>query len=89
MGLDERIHRFIWEASGNPYLVETLERYFSLSLRIWYVVLDRVPGLGHAVSDQAELLRALTVHDAQRARTIMREHVLAFQREIIAAFSRS
>ena len=58
MRLDERIHRFVWEASGNPYLIETLERYFSLSLRIWYVVLDRVPGLGHAVHDQAELLRA-------------------------------
>jgi len=88
MGLDERIHRFIWEAAGNPYLADTLERYFSLSLRIWYVVLDRVPGLGHAVHDQAELLRALTAHDAQRARAVMREHVLAFQREIIAAFSR-
>ena len=60
MGLDQRIHRFIWAATGNPYLAETLERYFALSLRIWYVVLDRVPGLGHAVHDQAELLRALT-----------------------------
>ena len=88
MGLDERIHRFVWEASGNPYLVDTLERYFSLSLRIWYVVLDRVPGLGHAVHDQAGLLQAVTGRDAQRARTVMRDHVLAFQREIIAAFSR-
>jgi DNA-binding GntR family transcriptional regulator len=88
MRLDERIHEFIWQASGNPYLVDTLERYFSLSLRIWYVVLDRVPGLGHAVHDQTDLLRALTARDGQRARTIMREHVLAFQREIIAAFSK-
>jgi DNA-binding GntR family transcriptional regulator len=89
MRLDQRVHGFVWEASGNPYLVDTLGRYFSLSQRIWYVVLDRVPGLGHAVHDQAELLRALTARDAQRARTIMREHVLAFQREIIAAFSRN
>jgi DNA-binding GntR family transcriptional regulator len=88
MRLDERIHRFVWEASGNPYLVETLERYFALSQRIWYVVLDRVPGLGHSVHDQAELLHAVSGRDAQRARTLMREHVLAFQREIIAAFSR-
>ena len=49
MRTDERIHRFTWEASGNPYLTETLERYFTHSLRIWYLVLDRVPGLGHAV----------------------------------------
>ncbi len=88
MGLDRRIHSFIWAASGNPYLIDTLERYFSLSLRVWYVVLDRVPGLGHAVHDQVDLLRALIDRDAQLARTIMREHVLAFQRDIIAAFSR-
>jgi DNA-binding GntR family transcriptional regulator len=89
MAVDRRIHAFVWEASGNPYLVDTLERCFSLSLRIWYVVLDRVPGLGHAVHDQTELLRAVADRDAQRARTLMRDHVLAFQREILAAFSRS
>ena len=88
MRFDERIHRFTWEASGNPYLIETLERYFTLSLRVWYLVLDRVPGLGHAVHDQAALVDALLERDGPRARAIMREHVLAFQREIIAAFSR-
>jgi DNA-binding GntR family transcriptional regulator len=88
MRFDERIHHFIWEASGNPYLVETLEQYFTHSLRIWYLVLDRVPGLGHAVHDQTHLLEALLSRDGARARNIMREHVLAFQREILAAFSR-
>jgi DNA-binding GntR family transcriptional regulator len=88
MRFDERIHRFTWEASGNPYLVETLEHYFTHSLRIWYLVLDRVPGLGHAVHDQMHLLEALLERDGARARTVMREHVLAFQREILAAFSR-
>jgi DNA-binding GntR family transcriptional regulator len=89
MRFDERIHHFVWEASGNPYLIETLERYFTHSLRIWYLVLDRVPGLGHAVHDQLHLLEALLDRDGARARSIMREHVLAFQREILAAFSRS
>jgi DNA-binding GntR family transcriptional regulator len=88
MRFDERIHRFTWEASGNPYLIQTLERYFTHSLRIWYLVLDRVPGLGHAVHDQLHLLEALLERDGARARSIMREHVLAFQREILAAFSR-
>jgi DNA-binding GntR family transcriptional regulator len=88
MHFDERIHRFIWEAAGNPYLVQTLERYFTHSLRIWYLVLDRVPGLGHAVQDQGQLLEALLARDGARSRSIMREHVLAFQREIMAVFSR-
>jgi DNA-binding GntR family transcriptional regulator len=89
MRFDERIHRFTWEASGNPYLVETLERYFTHSLRIWYLVLDRVPGLGHTVHDQVHLIEALLDRDGARARTIMREHILAFQREILSAFSRT
>lgn len=88
MRFDERIHRFTWEAAGNPYLVETLERYFTHSLRIWYLVLDRLPGLGHAVHDQTHLLEALLAGDASRARDIMREHVLDFERELLAAFSR-
>jgi DNA-binding GntR family transcriptional regulator len=89
MRFDERIHRFTWEASGNPYLSETLERYFTHSLRIWYLVLDRLPGLGHAVHDQMHLLEALLAGDGDRAGRIMREHVLDFQREILAAFSRT
>ena len=89
MRFDERIHRFTWEAAGNPYLEETLERYFTHSLRVWYLVLDRLPGLGHAVHDQTHLVEALLEGDSERARTIMKEHVLDFQRELLAAFSRT
>jgi DNA-binding GntR family transcriptional regulator len=89
MRFDERIHRFTWEAAGNPYLVETLERYFTHSLRVWYLVLDRLPGLGHAVHDQAHLVEALLEGDSDKARAIMKEHVLDFQRELLAAFSRT
>jgi DNA-binding GntR family transcriptional regulator len=89
MRLDERIHRFIWEAAQNPYLAQTLERYFTHSLRIWYVVLDRVPTLGHTVHDQTQLIEAVLDRNGPHARTIMHEHVLAFQRAILAAFSRT
>ena len=89
MRLDERIHRFIWEAAQNPYLAQTLERYFTHSLRIWYLVLDRVPTLGHAVHDQTQLIEAVLDRNGPHARTIMHEHVLAFQRAILAAFSRT
>src|SRR4051812_38424446 len=88
MRTDERIHRFIWDAARNPYLSQTLERYFTHSLRIWYLVLDRVPTLGHAVHDQTQLLEAILDRSGPHARTIMHEHVLAFQREILSAFSR-
>jgi DNA-binding GntR family transcriptional regulator len=88
MAFDEAIHRLVWEGSRNPYLIATLERYFALSLRVWYVVLDRVPDLGSAVFDHAKLLEAILDHDTATARALMHEHVTEFEREIIAAFSR-
>jgi DNA-binding GntR family transcriptional regulator len=88
MALDQAIHRLVWDGARNPYLTETLERYFVLSLRVWYVVLDRVPGLGPTVFDHARLLEAILACDAPRAGTLMREHVTEFERAIVAAFAR-
>jgi DNA-binding GntR family transcriptional regulator len=88
MAMDESVHRLAWEGSRNPYLIETLERYFVLSLRVWYVVLDRVPGLGAAVFDHARFLEALLAGDAPTARALMHEHVSEFEHEIMAAFNR-
>ena len=45
MALDARVHRFMHQCAGNPYLEETLGRYLNLSLRIWHLVLDRLPHL--------------------------------------------
>ena len=87
MRFDQRIHRFTWDAAGNPYLCETLERYFTLSLRVWYVVLESVPGLGPTVHDQTRLLEALLARDAVAARRLMRDHIAAFHAQIAEAFA--
>jgi DNA-binding GntR family transcriptional regulator len=86
MHIDEAIHRLAWDGSRNPYLIDTLERYFALSQRVWYVVLDRVPALGTAVLDHERLLESILAREPDRARALMREHVVAFEREIMAAF---
>ena len=39
-----------------------------LSLRVWYVVLDRVPGLATAVLDHAQLLEAILGRRRRSAR---------------------
>jgi DNA-binding GntR family transcriptional regulator len=85
MRLDERIHRFAWRASDNPYLEATLEGYYALSLRVWHLVLDRVPSLPGAVHEHAVLLEALLSGDGARAETLMREHVNAFERQVLEA----
>jgi DNA-binding GntR family transcriptional regulator len=82
MRLDAQVHRFIYRASGNPYLQATLERYLNLSLRIWYLVLDRLPHLFDRVHEHRELLVAVRTQDAERARAIAAEHVATFEGEI-------
>lgn len=82
MALDARVHRFIYRCAGNPYLEQTLTRYFNLSLRIWHLVLDRLPHLFTRVHEHDDLLRAIEAGDAAKARKVLSEHVATFEREI-------
>jgi DNA-binding GntR family transcriptional regulator len=82
MRLDQQIHRQIYGAARNPFLETTLERYFNLSLRLWYLVLDRDVGLREALEEHVELLRAILSGDPDRAEASMRRHVTGFEREI-------
>jgi DNA-binding GntR family transcriptional regulator len=82
VALDARVHRFVYRCAGNPYLEETLSRYFNLSLRIWHLVIDRVPHLAASVLEHRALLIAIRDGDADRARAIAGEHVITFAREI-------
>ena len=82
MHLDQRIHRTIYGAAHNPFLASTLERYFNLSLRLWYLVLDRQVGLRQAVDEHVALLEAVLAGDGDLAESIMRKHVTGFEREI-------
>jgi DNA-binding GntR family transcriptional regulator len=82
MGLDARIHRFVYRCAANPYLRNTLEHYLNLSLRIWYLVLGRLPHLFERVHEHTELLHAIRAGDADGARAIAAEHVATFESEI-------
>jgi DNA-binding GntR family transcriptional regulator len=84
MELDTRVHRFIYRCAGNPYMEETLARYYNLSLRIWYLVLDRLPHLFARVHEHDDVLHAIAAGEAERAREILAAHVATFEREIRA-----
>ena len=84
MDLDARVHRFIYRCAANPFLEETLGRYFNLSLRIWYLVIDRLPHLFARVHEHEDVLLAISAGDAERARDILVAHIATFEREIRA-----
>jgi len=82
MELDATVHRFIYQCAGNPFLEETLGRYLNLSLRIWYLVIDRLPHLFARVHEHEEVLHAIESGQAERAREILTRHIGTFEREI-------
>ena len=81
--LDERIHRAIYHASHNPFLVETLEEYYAHALRIWMVALGRTD-LGAAVGGHHAVLEAVVSGNGARAARLMREHIESFEEGVRA-----
>ena len=82
MRLDQRIHRQVYQATRNAFLQSMLEESFNLSLRIWFLGLDRGIRLKEAVEEHRRLLDAIVSRDADQAEAIMRQHVTGFEQAI-------
>lgn len=82
--LDQRIHRHVYHCTHNPFLAETLDEYYVLTLRIWFLALDRVARLDDAIHEHRALLEAIRDADPGRAEAAMQAHVTGFERAIRA-----
>jgi DNA-binding GntR family transcriptional regulator len=82
--LDQRIHRHVYRCTHNPFFEATLERYYVLTLRIWFLALDRVERLDDAIREHRQILEAIRDRDPDRAEAVMRLHVAGFERAIRA-----
>jgi DNA-binding GntR family transcriptional regulator len=82
MAFDERIHRTVYRATHNQFLVATLEEYYLLALRIWFLALEQPRELEQAVLQHRALLEAILAGDGAEAERIMRDHVDNFETAI-------
>jgi DNA-binding GntR family transcriptional regulator len=80
--LDQRLHRHVYRCTHNPFLEQTLNEYYVLTLRIWFLALDRVARLDDAVREHRDLLEAIRDGDSARARDAMHRHVTGFEQAI-------
>ena len=80
--LGQRIHRHVCRCAHNPFLEATLNEYYVLTLRIWFLALERVVRLEDAVREHRELLEAIHDRDPARAEDAMRKHVTGFEQAI-------
>jgi len=76
--VDHKFHQAIARAANNRYLAQTLDHFFGLSQRLWYLVLPHLSFLPSAVEKHIDLVAAIRAGDADRAEEIMRHHVADF-----------
>lgn len=81
MRLDADIHRAVYHCAHNRYLKSTLDHYYNLSLRIWYLFLDRLPQVDHA-THHLPMIEAILAGDGTRARELAQHHVEAFEHSV-------
>jgi DNA-binding GntR family transcriptional regulator len=86
LAVDRRIHRFVYRATRNAFLAETLDQYHNLSLRILHVAMKRypplTPRLDDVVHEQSAVLDAILRGDGETAERIAIEHITTFERAI-------
>ena len=85
ISIDKRFHKLLYRAADNEFLTETLDRLYDVSLRLWYLVLNRLDDVRDAIEQHREVLNALKEGDAARAETLVQAHIVDFQRNIKAA----
>jgi DNA-binding GntR family transcriptional regulator len=82
--IDVSMHRAVYHAARNPYLEATLNQYLNLSLRMLYLVLDRLPHLPDHLAEQRALVDAIKARDSDRAQALAVQHLTAFADEMRA-----
>ncbi len=76
--VDHKFHQAIAQAAHNKYMARTLDHFFGLSQRLWYLALPYLGFLPTAVEMHLDLVEAIEAGDADRAEAIMRDHVQDF-----------
>lgn len=79
---DEAVHDFIYRMARNAHLTGSLRHYFNLTLRMWYLVADRVDAGQYESDEHIRLAEAVLHGDHERAEALMRTHVASYARLI-------
>lgn len=86
MARDKRFHHLIHQAADNEFLEDILGQLYTLSLRLWYLSLDRLSqeAMKEAIEGHLRVIEALRAGDAAKAEREMERHVVRFQRQMRA-----
>lgn len=85
LDVDRRCHELMWQASGNRFLLDTLDMLYAQSDRLWHLYLSDVAEPEHAVREHEAILEALRSGDADAAADLVERHVQSFDEQVRAA----
>jgi DNA-binding GntR family transcriptional regulator len=82
LSLDRRFHQLMAEAAGNKFLRSEVEKFYNLSLRVWYLAINSIQPQDVDVDAHFEIARAIETRDCDRSERRMREHIQHFHNTI-------
>ena len=84
MDIDKRFQRLLYQAAGNKFLTDAMERLYDSSLRLWHLVLHRLGDVRDSIEQHHQVLEALKARDEKLAEARIQQHITDFQNAIKA-----
>ena len=82
LSLDRHFHQLMAEAAGNRFLRSEVEKFYNLSLRVWYLAINSIQSQDVDVDAHFEIAHAIETRDCDRSERRMREHFRHFHNTI-------
>jgi DNA-binding GntR family transcriptional regulator len=82
LDIDRRCHQLLYQAANNEFLADHLARLHALSLRLWYLTLNRLDDVKGSVQEHCQITEAIRLREGERAQALVQEHIAHFQQEI-------
>jgi len=82
LSLDRRFHQLMAESAGNKFLRGEVEKFYNLSLRVWYLAINSIQSQDVDVDAHIEIAHAIETGDCDRSERRTREHIQHFHNMI-------
>ncbi|MCM5572135.1 GntR family transcriptional regulator [Burkholderiaceae bacterium FT117] len=82
---DLRFHLFVYEAAGNPLLLETARQHWHHTRRAMSAYVRRAGPMRKVWAEHAAILEAIVAGDAERAARLSHDHAANSVRQLLAA----
>ncbi len=85
MHIDQCLHQLMYESANNKFLSDVLNRLHALSMRLWYLAVDKLDDLKSSIEDHRLIVEAFKAGNSAQAEALIQQHIIHFQQQIRSA----